>query len=268
MSDNAITQIATVLVALISLIGTLGVAYIQFKATRQKAKSDEAAAAEKRADEAEKEKKKAEERLAAELHQKELDAINARIDKTNSTFEEVSRNIKLISERIEKMHVKMTGRTAELEEKVAQVIELLSKYAQTYSIIVRQYERTNRRIGQLSEIETVNLHYTIASVEITESLLHVAREMHLNDPDKMARLDQIENQIHEVKASFTNALMESSMHAIDAQKEIASKTTLPKMSGLTPPAPSSHMDEIDTIMSEIATGVNSVLHELTGEEED
>lgn len=274
MSENMINMLVPVLVAAISMIGTITVAYFQFKGNREKRKNEETAEAERKAKEAEEARNAAVKELEEEKKRQQLESLDNKITELNTKLMSVSRGIKLISDRVEKMHVRTSGRTAELEAKVAQMIELLSKYAQTYSTIVRYYDRTNKRFDQLVGIENSNLKYTVASVDAIEALVQIMRSMHDDGdhPDELQKLDTIAEQIRAVKCTFVESMMDAGVKNTESADDEVNRLAHQKSQMKMPPASQSGFGdsseremELNILMDEIVTGVDSMLHELTDE---
>lgn len=274
MSENMINTLVPVLVAAISMIGTITVAYFQFKGNREKRKNEETAEAERKAKEAEEARNAAVKELEEEKKRQQLESLDNKITELNTKLMSVSRGIKLISDRVEKMHVRTSGRTAELEAKVAQMIELLSKYAQTYSTIVRYYDRTNKRFDQLVGIENSNLKYTVASVDAIEALVQIMRSMHDDGdhPDELQKLDTIAEQIRAVKCTFVESMMDAGVKNTESADDEVNRLAHQKSQMKMPPASQSGFGdsseremELNILMDEIVTGVDSMLHELTDE---
>lgn len=276
MSENMINQLAPVLVAAISLIGTITVAYFQYKGNQAQRKDKETAAAERKAKEAEESRDAALKALEEEKTKKAFEELDAKITELNGKIGSVTRGVKLISDRVEKMHVRVTGRTAELEAKVAQMIELLSKYAQTYSTIVRYYDRTNKRFDQLVGIENSNLRYTVASVDAIETLVQIMHAMHDDDnhPEELQKLDSIAAQIRSVKNTFVESMVDVGVKNTgdpeddDEVKRLAHQKEQMKMPPASQPGHGDAVErdmELGMLMDEIVNGVDSMLHELTDE---
>lgn len=274
MSENMINTLVPVLVAVISMIGTITVAYFQFKGNREKRKNEETAEAERKAKKAEEARNAAVKELEEEKKRQQLESLDNKITELNTKLMSVSRGIKLISDRVEKMHVRTSGRTAELEAKVAQMIELLSKYAQTYSTIVRYYDRTNKRFDQLVGIENSNLKYTVASVDAIEALVQIMRSMHDDGdhPDELQKLDTIAEQIRAVKCTFVESMMDAGVKNTESADDEVNRLAHQKSQMKMPPASQSGFGdsseremELNILMDEIVTGVDSMLHELTDE---
>ena len=274
MSENMINTLVPVLVAVISMIGTITVAYFQFKGNREKRKNEETAEAERKAKEAEEARNAAVKELEEEKKRQQLESLDNKITELNTKLMSVSRGIKLVSDRVEKMHVRTSGRTAELEAKVAQMIELLSKYAQTYSTIVRYYDRTNKRFDQLVGIENSNLKYTVASVDAIEALVQIMRSMHDDGdhPDELQKLDTIAEQIRAVKCTFVESMMDAGVKNTESADDEVNRLAHQKSQMKMPPTSQSGFGdsseremELNILMDEIVTGVDSMLHELTDE---
>lgn len=269
-----INTLVPVLVAVISMIGTITVAYFQFKGNREKRKNEETAEAERKAKEAEEARNAAVKELEEEKKRQQLESLDNKITELNTKLMSVSRGIKLVSDRVEKMHVRTSGRTAELEAKVAQMIELLSKYAQTYSTIVRYYDRTNKRFDQLVGIENSNLKYTVASVDAIEALVQIMRSMHDDGdhPDELQKLDTIAEQIRAVKCTFVESMMDAGVKNTESADDEVNRLAHQKSQMKMPPTSQSGFGdsseremELNILMDEIVTGVDSMLHELTDE---
>lgn len=157
-------HIATVLCAIIAMMGTIVVAFFQYRSVIRQKKSELEADSAKELEQAKKdleESKRAEaDRALREEIQKMNSAITASVQAVANEVSDMQKHVKGMDERMDKLSRTMERRMATHEERMRAIVEVLSKNARTFSALIRAQKQTDTRLQTIMEVESYNLKFS------------------------------------------------------------------------------------------------------------
>ena len=234
MARSVDANIATVLVAALSLIGSIIVGFMQMRSSRQEKQSASEAEARKQAEDMKKKADEAEEKLKEREQQETLDEIRRTLDTLTAKVDNVSKNVQSVHSRVDAMQLKFSARLQETEESIDKITKLLSRYARTYSSLIAMNQQTSERVQQMIRMESYNLKFTKGVADFLDSMGTAVLGLHAAESDSRAyqslqkvldgvevsRQDFLQNVMQENVNMFQNPTNQVKMEATPTQEEI------------------------------------------------
>jgi predicted RNase H-like nuclease (RuvC/YqgF family) len=191
--------LATIIVALIALFGTIVTAVLQYRATEEAKKAKHYDEEKQRADAAER-------KLEKEQRDREHEQIKAEMESLHKEIAKVHEDVQHLGDRIDAVKKTTDAHLSSHDDTLAKISDILSRDARTYSGLMKMHSQTESRLQALLNIQICSMQFA----NDTAATLHVVGDIlghTLEDEEAQGKLSEAVSKHEGAQNNFIKELM-------------------------------------------------------------